>query len=161
MPVTAQGGEGWRSANSFGATWSNPPEGDAAPIDAAIYRICRAGGSCQDPQTSSASPTDLSALSVPAPGEWTLKMWRRDQAGNANEGNASNAVTFRYDPEAPKLALAPINSTDPTLMSAPVSDPLSGVASGQIEISRAGTGNWQALVTALQGEQAGGSGRRL
>ena len=50
---------------------------------------------------------DLSSVQVPAPGEWTLRMWRRDQAGNADESNASNPVTLRYDPEAPKLSLAP------------------------------------------------------
>ena len=38
-------------------------------------------------------------------------------------------------------------------MGAPVSDPLSGVASGQIEISRAGTGTWQCLATKLEGER--------
>ncbi len=80
-------------------------------------------------------------------------MWRRDQAGNADEANASSPVTLRYDPEAPELSLAPVNTSDPTLVSAPVSDPLSGVTSGQIEISRAGTGNWQTLTTNLVGER--------
>lgn len=153
VPMTPQGGDAWRSSNSFGATWPNPPEGDAAPIDAALYRVCRVGGSCGDPQTSTNSITDLVSVQVPAPGEWTLKMWRRDQAGNAEEANASNPVTLRYDPEAPKIALAPVNATDPTLVAAPVADPLSGVASGQIEISREGSSSWQALATKLEGER--------
>ncbi len=80
-------------------------------------------------------------------------MWRRDAAGNTSQDNASDAVTLRYDPEAPRLALAPVSATDPTLMSAPVADPLSGVSSGQIEISRAGSGNWQSLSTKLEGER--------
>ena len=95
----------------------------------------------------------MSSIQVPTPGEWTLRMWRRDQAGNADEKNASKPVTLRYDPEAPKLALAPVNVNDPTLLSAPVTDPLSGVASGQIEISRAGSGSWQTLGTKLEGER--------
>ncbi len=153
VPISAQGGDAWRSSNAFGATWSNPPEGDAAPIDGAIYRVCRAGGDCQTPQTSTSSTTALSSVQVPAPGEWRLQMWRRDQAGNAEERNASNPVTLRYDPEAPNLALAPVNTMDPTLVGAPVTDPLSGVATGQIEISRAGTGTWQSLATKLAGER--------
>ena len=80
-------------------------------------------------------------------------MWRRDQAGNAEEKNASTPVTLRYDPEAPKLSLAPINATDPTLLGAPVADELSGVASGQIEIAREGTSTWTSLDTKLAGER--------
>jgi hypothetical protein len=92
-------------------------------------------------------------VQVPAPGEWTLKMWRRDAAGNSDESNASSPVTLRYDPEAPKLSFSPVTPTDPTLVSAPTSDPLSGVASGQVETSREGSGSWQGLATKLNGDR--------
>ena len=78
-------------------------------------------------------------------------MWRRDQAGNAEGAERSNPVTLRYDPEAPEPRDRSVNTMDPTLVGAPVTDPLSGVASGQIEISRAGTGNWQSSCDKARG----------
>ena len=38
-----EGGEQWRNQNNYGVTWSNPVEGDRAPITAAIYKLCPAG----------------------------------------------------------------------------------------------------------------------
>lgn len=152
VPLSASGGQDWRSSNAFGVTWSNPPEGDAAPIDSALYRICRLGGRCEDPKVASGT-AEAAGVQVAAPGEWTLTVWRRDQAGNADEQNASPPVTLRYDPEAPSVSLGPINASDPTLLTAPVSDPLSGVASGQLEISRVGTQTWQSLATSLVGDR--------
>ena len=82
-----------------------------------------------------------------------FELWRRDAAGNSSEASASSPVTFRYDPEAPKVAFDPVALGDPTLVTAPVSDPLSGVASGQVEISREGSGSWQSLPTKLVGDR--------
>lgn len=154
VPLNVDGGDAWRATNGFSARWVNPAEPDRAPIDAAAYRVCRGGGSCEDPKTAvGPNISELSGLQVPAPVEWTLRMWRRDAAGNSDESNASAPVTLRYDPEAPKLAFSPITPTDPALVTAPTSDPLSGVASGQIEISREGSGSWQGLATNLNGDR--------
>jgi hypothetical protein len=154
VPTTADGGENWRSTNAFGVNWINPAEGDRAPIDAATYRLCRAGGNCEDAKTQAGENlSQLAGLEVPAPGEWTLRMWRRDQAGNSTEASASSPVIFRYDPEAPKVAFDPLAVGDPTLVTAPVSDPLSGVIAGQVEISREGSGSWQGLPTKLTGDR--------
>lgn len=153
VPLGVEGGDAWRSTNGFTAAWSNPPESDRAPIIAATYRVCRVGGDCEGPRTV---PGDgvaaLPSVQVPGPGEWTLRMWRQDAAGNAAEGNASAPVTLRYDPEPPKLAFKAVSPSDPTQVSVAVADPLSGPAGGQIEISREGSGTWQTLATRLEGD---------
>lgn len=154
VSVMVVDGEAWRSGNGFAAEWPNPSEGDRAPITGASYRICRAGGQCEQPKTEQGvGIASLPAVQVPGSGEWTLRMWRQDAAGNADEANASPPVTLRYDPEAPKLAFAPIAPADPTQVAVAVADPLSGVSGGQIEISREGSGSWQALATKLEGDQ--------
>ena len=38
------GGQEWRNSNNFAVTWANPPENDRAPIVAAGYKLCAAGG---------------------------------------------------------------------------------------------------------------------
>jgi hypothetical protein len=44
VPIGVGGGEGWRNSNDFDLAWVNPPEADRAPISAAHFRLCRAGG---------------------------------------------------------------------------------------------------------------------
>ena len=116
VPIVAQGGDAWRSSNAFGATWSNPAEGDAAPIDAChLPDLPRRRGL---PDAADQHQQHIRArhrCRFPLLGSGRSRMWRRDQAGNAEERNASNPVTLRYDPEAPKLAIAPVNTMDPTL----------------------------------------------
>jgi hypothetical protein len=79
-------------------------------------------------------------------------MWRTDAAGNVQPENASLPARLRYDPEPPKLGFEEQNPADPTRVSVAVSDPISGVAGGGIEMSRAGSGIWQALPTTLEAE---------
>ena len=71
---------------------------------------------------------------MPGPGEWTLSLWRSDAAGNGEEDNASVPVTLRYDPEPPQLAFEPAAAADPTRISVLVTDEVSGLADGAIEI---------------------------
>ena len=54
---------------------------------------------------------------------------------------------LRFDPEPPALAFENSPSSDPTLISVAVTDKISGLASGEIELSRQGSGTWQALTT--------------
>jgi hypothetical protein len=86
-------------------------------------------------------------LSVPGAGEWTLRLWRRDAAGNEDQAYASVPVTLRYDPDAPELTFEPPAPADPTLVAVDVTDALSGIADGTIEIAPAATGVWQTLAT--------------
>ena len=90
---------------------------------------------------------------MPGPGEWTLSIWRRDAAGNAEADNASVPVTLRYDPEPPQLAFEPSEAADPTRVAVPVTDQVSGLADGTIEIAAAGSGTWQTLSTQKEGSR--------
>ncbi|MDQ6750688.1 MAG: hypothetical protein M3Z33_08055, partial [Actinomycetota bacterium] len=151
VDVGVVGGEQWRNTNDFALAWANPPEGDRAPITAASYRLCTSGGS--NCARNELPGQDISSfpVSVPAPGEWTVSMWRRDAAGNADEHAASVPVTLRYDPEPPTLGFEPTSAADPTQVAVQVTDKVSGLAGGTIEISRQGTGVWQTLETQKDG----------
>jgi hypothetical protein len=154
VPVAVEGGEGWRNQNDFDLTWDNPDEGDRAPITAAHYRLCRADGSgCSDGSQSAVGIERLADLGMPAPGEWQVRAWREDAAGNQEPANASVPVRLRYDPEPPQLGFEPPPASDPTLVSVLVTDQVSGLAGGQIELSRDGSGVWQELATRQDGSR--------
>ena len=151
VAVGVSGGEGWRNSNSFDVAWANPDEGDRAPITAAHYRLCPvAGGECQTGQRVGGGIAGIAGLAVPAPGEWTLRMWREDAAGNQEEANASQPVALRYDPDPPQVGFEATSAEDPTKLAAQVSDKTSGLAAGEIEISRQGSGSWQQLPTGIE-----------
>ena len=153
VDVSVEGGQEWRNRNDFAVAWVNPAEGDRAPIAAAVYKLCpAAGGECSRGEQAGA---DLSrfAVPVPAPGEWTVSLWRRDAAGNSTDVAASVPVSLRYDPEPPQLGFEPPSASDPTLVAVKVSDAVSGVADGAIEIGPAGSGTWQALPVQREGDR--------
>ncbi|HEY5054189.1 MAG TPA: hypothetical protein VII45_12345 [Solirubrobacterales bacterium] len=148
VQVGVEGGESWRNRNGFDAVWQNAPEPDRAPITAAHYRLCRAGGGdCVEDGQGGSSIAQLDNLTVPAPGEWELRLWREDAAGNQQPDNASVPVKLRFDPEPPQLGFEAQSAADPTRVSVQVTDPISGLGGGEIEISRVGSGTWQALPT--------------
>jgi hypothetical protein len=60
---------------------------------------------------------------------------------------------LRYDPEPPRLVFEQSPAGDPTLVSVLVTDDVSGLADGSIEISRAGSNTWQTLATEKQGSR--------
>jgi 5-hydroxyisourate hydrolase-like protein (transthyretin family) len=149
ISVTADGGDGWRNRNAFSVGWENPDEVDRAPISTVHYRLCR-GSQCTGDSRSALDIERLVDLSVPAAGEWELRLWRQDAAGNQEPANASVPVKLRYDPEPPQLGFEAPPPSDPTLISVPVTDKVSGLADGQIELSREGSATWQALDTQQQ-----------
>jgi hypothetical protein len=152
VPVTVEGGEMWRSANDFDILWQNPDEGDRAPITAAHWRLCRSGtANCTTGSQATVGISRLADLRVPEPGEWELGVVREDAAGNRNDAYASQAVPLRYDPEPPALSFELSPPNDPTRVSVAVSDRVSGVGGGQVELSREGSNTWQALPTQLVG----------
>ncbi len=76
-PVGIEGGEAWRNRNEFDVAWQNAPEPDRAPITAAHYRVCRVGsGECVSDSRGGSSIARLDNVTVPAPGEWELRLWR-------------------------------------------------------------------------------------
>ncbi len=153
VDLSVEGGDAWRNRNDFAVAWTNPPEIDRAPIAAAGYTLCPvASGSCAHGEQAGREITRL-GVSVPAPGEWTVSLWRRDAAGNENRDVASVPVSLRYDPEPPLLAFEPPSADDPTRVAVSVTDRVSGLAGGAIEISPSGSGTWQALPTERDGSR--------
>ncbi len=149
--VGVEGGEAWRNRNDFDVAWENAPEPDRAPITVAHYRVCRVGsGECVSDSRGGPSIARLDNVTVPAPGEWELRLWREDAAGNQQPENASLPVRLRFDPEPPKLGFEVPSAADPTRVSVQVTDPISGLGGGEIEISRVGSGVWQTLPTSQE-----------
>ncbi len=104
--VAVVGGVAWRNRNGFLVQWANAPEPDRAPIVGIDYALCRVGGACVRGTRTGAGLNRIS-LAAPAPGAWTLSLWRRDAAGNASELAASVPVPLRFDPDPPQLAFTP------------------------------------------------------
>jgi hypothetical protein len=154
VDVSVDGGGDWRNRDDFALSWANPPEPDRAPIAAATYKLCSVGGGASCGQAEQTGDGIASfPVQVPAPGEWTLSMWRRDAAGNEDPNTASVPVTLRYDPEPPQLGFEPSSTDDPTLVSVQVTDKISGLAGGSIEIGPAGSSTWQTLATRKDGNR--------
>jgi hypothetical protein len=153
VSVGLSGGEAWRNRNEFDVAWANPPEPDRAPIRATHYRLCRSGSDeCVGGDRAGAAIAAIDNLTVPSPGEWELRLWREDAAGNQQAANASQPVRLRFDPEPPQLGFGTPAVEDPTRVSVLVTDRISGLGGGAIEISRAGSGTWQGLPTSQEGE---------
>jgi hypothetical protein len=148
------GGDAWRNRNDFDVAWANPSEGDRAPISAAHYRLCRSGGDeCVGGERTGEAIAAIDDLAVPSPGEWALRLWREDAAGNGQATNASEPVRLRFDPEPPELGFEAQKVEDPTRVSVLVTDRVSGLGGGGIELSQAGSGVWQALPIVREGDR--------
>ncbi len=151
-PATAAvaGGEGWRQSNGFVVRWG-PSSEEGSPVAKIHYSLCRAAAASQCSQGVSSAPDDRSLhdLSVPAPGEYSLRLWLEDAAGNVEPANASPPVRLRFDDVAPHAAFLGLDDHDPLKLELPVSDQGSGLESGVIEMRRVGWRQWQELETAV------------
>lgn len=153
VPVGVGGGEAWRNSNDFDLGWTNPAEPDRAPITAVHYRLCREGSDeCVNGDSAGAAIAAIDSLAVPTPGEWKLRLWRQDEAGNQEAANASEPVRLRFDPEPPQLGFETPSADDPTRISVLVTDRISGLGGGGVEISPARSGTWQVLPTSQEGD---------
>jgi hypothetical protein len=153
VDVAVNGGDDWRNRNDFALSWVNPSEPDRAPIAAATYKLCPVGGGAGCGQAEQTGDGIASfPVQVPAPGEWTVSLWRRDAAGNHDPNTASVPVTLRYDPEPPQLGFESPRTADPTLVSVQVTDKVSGLAGGSIEAGLVGANTWQTLETRKDGD---------
>src|SRR3954447_1911609 len=149
--LTLVGGEGWRGTNGFDLRWTDPPETGVAPIAGVEYELCSAsGGSCTRGSKDGANIAALDGVRVPSAGDWTLRLWLRDAAGNKDASTAAAPLHLRFDDDPPQVSLAPLDASDPTLLTAPATDSVSGIGSGQIEIQRAGQSTWQPLPTQVE-----------
>ncbi|MDP8943245.1 MAG: hypothetical protein M3N16_03895 [Actinomycetota bacterium] len=84
-------------------------------------------------------------------GEHVVSFEAVDLAGNVSR---DETVRFKIDATAPEtVAFEAHDASDPRKVTVVASDRGSGIASGVIEIRRAGTGDWRALDTRREGER--------
>src|SRR4051812_31559335 len=71
--LTVDGGEGWRSATSFGLSWTNPSAGQGAPVDAVHWRLCPVGSmvGCTEGRQAGAD-IERALVTPPSDGEWSV-----------------------------------------------------------------------------------------
>ena len=104
--LSVKGGDGWRIENSFDLSWTSPAEeGERAPVAKVRYRITGTDQSGEQHDTGDvvvdANGEGLEGLSVPGgPGEYQIRVWLEDAAGNQNPANFGVA-TLRFDPAEP------------------------------------------------------------
>lgn len=150
--LTLSGGDGWRSANDFSLDWTLPQE-DGAPIAGAEWDLCPATGACVHGSKAGDAIHSLQSLQVPSAGEWTMRLWLRDAAGNQDNRLASSPVKLRFDNVSPELAFQPLSADDPTLVTVHTSDQGSGVTSGAIDVRKVGSAGWKPLATTIDGDK--------
>jgi hypothetical protein len=154
--LTLAGGEGWHRIDDFDFSWTNPDQGPASPIGGAYWRVTGPAG--YDTGVKFAAGQNLAALpdrSVPAPGQYALHLWLRDEAGNDSPPSALE-VPIRFDDVPPGVAFAVDSGTDiPDQIRADLSDAHSGPASGTISYRRLNADDWTQLPTQLQPAAAG------
>ena len=114
---------------------------------------------------ASRTATDIARLAVQVPAPGRVDGCRCGPAGCRRQPDpeqaASVPVTLRYDPEPPQLAFEqPPASRPDARVSVQVTDKVSGLADGSIEISRAGSTRWQALPTQHDGTRLVDANRR-
>lgn len=155
--VAVAGGEGWRATNGFNVTWQNPG-GQASPITTAHYRLCHSSApdQCVEGAQSAAGISSLTGLQVPGTGDYVLEVWLEDQAANQDVHNVSDPVHLRFDDQPPRLAFRPDDPNDPRRVSVAVSEPDSGLAAGEIQLSREGTNDWRDVPTTVAGNGLSG-----
>lgn len=155
--VAVAGGDGWRNANGFELGWANPG-GQHAPIARARWRACPAGAdvaggaSCVDGERAATGVTATGPIALPSAGEWDVRVWLEDAAGNADPETASSPRRLRYDPDPPALRFLPAHAATPERFDVAAHD-LSGLASGTIELRRYGSDDWLSLETERDGDR--------
>ncbi|MDQ2623514.1 MAG: hypothetical protein M3Y45_10810 [Actinomycetota bacterium] len=148
--LTVTGGDGWRKTNGFALGWVVPGQGAASPVVASRLRMTGADGFNSGVRPGSATDA-ADGLLVPRAGEFPVRVWLVDAAGNELEESSAGA-TLRFDDIPPTAYFLEPPDGRPEQLRVPVADVHSGVASGQVSIRREAGGQWQDLPTALAGE---------
>src|SRR3954468_9884376 len=99
---SVDGGEGWHTTDDFAVHWTNPAS--AAPITRALYEICRPGGAgCVSGEQTGNDISQLSGLHVAQPGDYTIRVWLADAAGNLSDAKSS-PLHLKFDNVPPAQA---------------------------------------------------------
>lgn len=82
-----------RSVNGFTVRWQLPP-GQVAPITGARWSLCPASGTtgCVTGAAPGAGADRLDGLAMPSAGDWDLRVWLEDAAGNSSTERAAGPV---------------------------------------------------------------------
>jgi hypothetical protein len=117
------------------------------------YALCKTGGSCAPAGArTGANPISLGDLAVPSAGDWLLRLYLEDEAGNVDSSHPSEPVHLRFDPDPPeRVEFEPADPEDPQRIAVAVADATSGVAGGQIELRPEAGGAWLSIPTSLEG----------
>lgn len=141
--LSVVGGDGWHRTNGFNLRWSDPAQGVASPIVASYFRLNGPDGYAGGPWNR-ATPGRIDAIQLPGPGEYRVRVWLADQAGNSDETHAAVA-TLRLDNVPPTGYFLDPPEEDPALIRVPVSDRFSGVAGGTIAWRSATDDEWHVI----------------
>jgi hypothetical protein len=96
------GGEGWHTSDDFTIQWANPAS--AAPITRALYEVCRPGGSsCVSGEQAGSGISQLSGVHVGQPGDYTIRVWLADAAGNVSDAKSA-PLHLKFDNVPPAQA---------------------------------------------------------
>ncbi|MEA2403367.1 MAG: hypothetical protein QOE08_14, partial [Thermoleophilaceae bacterium] len=115
------------------------------------YRLCVVGLGClPDQRVARADISRLDGFAVPWPGDWALRVWMEDAAGNASPETRSAPVSLRFDDVPPTAAFEAPDPSEPRRVQVDVTDVLSGVAGGEAQIRRRGESGWTRLPTRLE-----------
>jgi hypothetical protein len=149
--LEVDGGQDWRSKNSLDLHWVNP-QASGAPTAGINWQICPAAGTqtCVSGSKDGDTVQTLNALTVPKDGDWVMKLWLRDAAGN-NTPNNGVAVHLRVDSEAPTAVFSPPDPADPTRAMVQASDATSGIASGSIDYKPHDATDWTSVPARVDG----------
>lgn len=144
--ISVDGGEGMRSTPTWTLRWTDPPN-QFAPIVATSYRVCRADGSgCYGGRVAPGASPLTGSFGITQPGDYTLRIWLEDAAGNADPAHTSNEVHLRFDNGQPGQAAphaAPkrwigaadtLTFPEPIAMATGAAVPLSGIAGYAVTI---------------------------
>jgi hypothetical protein len=89
-------GQATSAANAFTLRWQ-PPPGQVAPIAAVRWSLCPvSGAACTIDRRAGIDRLD--ALAVPAVGDWDLRVWLEDAAGNNDAARAAGPLRLSYRP---------------------------------------------------------------
>lgn len=149
--VKVDGGEDWQSRNSFTLHWGNPTA-VGAPTVGANWQICQTGSTsaCVTGSKDGDKVETLDALPVQKDGDWTMKLWLRDAAGNNTPNNAVS-VHLRADTAAPSAVFSPVDPADPTRVVVQASDATSGIGSGAIDFKPHDATTWTSVPAKVDG----------
>jgi 5-hydroxyisourate hydrolase-like protein (transthyretin family) len=145
--LTVAGGDGWRRNNGFTLTWAIPPQGAAAPVTGARYRVTGPASFDTGPLATS-DVESAPGIQLPAAGEYQASVWLVDAAGN-EDTSATAGATLRFDDVPPSIYLLDPGASDPERLMAPVSDAHSGPAGGLLAVRREGSERWHDLQTSM------------